>query len=126
MQPGHSDAIIRDETKNLIICPVPHDQSFMEVFYEGWRLVQTLCNTGFMMPSAAAVPSPVLREVAKVYVERREFPIGEVLEVTQPFAQPHLLDTMTESVKSTAFEAEIRPDTATVVGPFPLQGELFG
>jgi hypothetical protein len=63
-QAGHSDAIYRDEAKNLVVCPIPHDQSFMEVFYEGWRLVQSLCASDFKMPPPAAVPSPLLREVA--------------------------------------------------------------
>jgi hypothetical protein len=125
MRPGQSDKIVRDESKNLIVCPVPHDQSFMEVFYEGWRLVQTLCTTDFAMPSAAAVPSPLLREVAKVYAERRDYSVAEVLEVTRPFAQPHLLDTTTESVASTSFHADVQPGTGTVVSPFPIQQPLF-
>lgn len=124
-QSGQSDAIYRDEAKNLVVCPVPHDASFMELFYEGWRLVQSLCAADFKMPSDAAVPSPLLREVARVYIQRRDFPLGEVLEATAPFAQPHLLETTTESVASTSFQADVQPDTGTVVGPFPMQGELF-
>jgi len=123
---GRSDAIYRDEAKNLVICPVPHDQSFMEVFHEGWRLVQSLCASDFNMPSAAAVPSSLLREVAKVYAQRRDFPVGEVLDVTRPFAQPHLLETKPENVASTSFQADVSPDTGTVVAPAPMQMELFG
>jgi len=122
---GRSDAIYRDEAKNLIVCPVPHDQSFMEVFHEGWRLVQSLCASDFKMPTAAAVPSSLLREVAKVYVQRRDYSVGEVLEVTGPFAQPHLLETNPESVATTSFQADVLPDTGTVVAPAPMQMELF-
>jgi len=122
---GQSDTIYRDEARNLIVCPVPHDQSFMEKFYEGWRLVQSLCASDFKMPPAAAVPSPVLREVARVYVERRDFSVGEVLDATGPFSQPHLLETDTESVASTSFQADIAPGTSTVIGPFPMQTKLF-
>jgi hypothetical protein len=124
-EPGHSDAIHRDEAKSLVVCPMPHDASFMEIFYEGWRLVQSLCASDFKMPAAAAVPSSLLREVARVYVERRDFPVGEVLEHTGPFAQPHLLETTTESVASTSFQADKEPSTNTVVSPFPMQLELF-
>lgn len=116
-----SDAIYRDDAKNLIVCPVPHDGSFMEVFYEGFRLVQSLCAADFKMPPDVAVPTSRLREVARVYVERREYPLGDVLEHTAPFAQPQLLETTTESVVSTPFEAAVEPDTGTVVGPFPMQ-----
>ncbi len=39
---GRSDLIRLDEQKNLVICPMPHDGSFMQIFYEGWRIVQAL------------------------------------------------------------------------------------
>jgi hypothetical protein len=122
---GRPDIIYRDEARNLVVCPVPHDASFMQTFYEGWRLVQSLCATDFRMPPEAAVPSPIAREVARVYAERREYPVGEVLEVTAEFAQPELLQTTTENVASTSFEADVGPDTGTVVGPFPIQTTLF-
>jgi hypothetical protein len=122
---GKSDAIYRDEMKNLVVCPVPHDGSFMEIFYEGWRLVQSLCASDFTMPPPAAIPSQRLREVAGIYVARRDFTVAEVLDVTGPFAQPHLLETTTESVASTSFEAESAPTTATVIGPFPVQESCF-
>jgi len=48
-----------------------------------------------------------------VYVERRDFSLGEVLEHTAPFAQPQLLETKTESVASTSFQAAVQPDTGT-------------
>lgn len=122
---GRADAIERDDSKNLVICPVPHDESFMQVFYEGWRLVQSLCAANFKMPQPVAVHTPVLREVAKVYIDRRRFTVGEVLAETAHYAQPHLLETTTESVASTSFESGAQPGTATVVGPFPMQARLF-
>jgi hypothetical protein len=97
----------------------------MEVFYEGWRLVQSLCKADFKMPPDVAVPSVLLREVAKVYAQRRDFPVGQVLEATEAYAQPHLLETNTQTVASTSFQADVRPGTSTVVGPFPIQGKLF-
>ena len=120
-QPGRSDRVYLDGSKQLVVCPVPHDQSFMETFYEGWRLIQSLCASDFNMPAPAAVPSSLLREVAKVYVERRLFSVADVLEATAAFAQPHLLETSTESVTSTAFQADVRPETSTVLGPFPIR-----
>ena len=64
-QSGREDAIRRDEHRNLIICPLPHDYSFMQVFYEGLRIVQALCSTDFEMPTEALLASPVHREVAR-------------------------------------------------------------
>lgn len=116
-QSGVSDAIRVDNQKNLVVCPVPHDASFMQVFYEGWRLVQSLCASDFKRPKEVAVPSPIEREVARMYVERRNFPVSEVLEVTARFAQPHLLETSSGNVASASFETTVAPDTSTIINP---------
>lgn len=55
---GASDAIKKDEQKNLIVCPMPHDGSFMQIFYEGWRIVQVLCNNNFTTPKEVDLPNP--------------------------------------------------------------------
>jgi hypothetical protein len=34
---GESDAIVKDESKNLVVCPLPYDRSFMQAFYQAWR-----------------------------------------------------------------------------------------
>jgi hypothetical protein len=116
---GRSDAIRLDETKNLVICPMPHDESFMQVFYEGWRIVQALCETDFRMPREVDIPNPLHREVARVYAERRNFPISEVIAATDKFAQPELLATSTNMVSNVDFNAKAAPNTSTIVSPFP-------
>jgi hypothetical protein len=120
---GKSDAVVRDEQKNLVVCPIPHDGSFMEVFYEGWRIVQALCESDFKMPREIDIPNPIHREVAKVYVERRNFPVLDVYEATAKFAQPHLLETTTETVPSAPLRGSTSPGTGTVIGPFPLSAQ---
>ncbi|MFF2408979.1 hypothetical protein [Streptomyces sp. NPDC058092] len=116
---GVSDAIKKDEQKNLIICPMPHDGSFMQVFYEGWRIVQALCETNFKMPKEVDLPSPIDREVARVYIERREFPVPDVLEATKKFAQPELLVADEASAANVPFGATVEPETSTIITPFP-------
>lgn len=121
-QSGRSDAIRLDEQKNLIICPIPHDASFMQTFHEGWRIAQALCESDFKMPKDVGLPTPLHREAARVFVERRDFAVGEVIEATEKFAQPHLLETNTETVVTADLGTE-KAETQTVVGPFPLMGE---
>jgi hypothetical protein len=117
---GRADAIVRDDQKNLVVCPVPHDASFMQVFYEGWRIVQALCESDFKMPPEVDLPAPAHREVARIYIERRDYPVLDVLAATEKFAQPHLLETKTETVTTAPLvEASPTPDTATLIGPFP-------
>ncbi len=116
---GRSDAIKRDEARNLIICPLPHDFSFMQTFHEGMRIVQVLVGRDFKMPIDPELPNPMHREVARVYVERREFRVGEVLDAVALFAQPELLDTSTELLTSVAFDTSRAAATTTVLAPIP-------
>lgn len=120
---GRSDAIRRDDHKNLIICPLPHDFSFMQTFHEGMRIVQTLVTRDFKTPTDAELPNPMHREVARVYVERREFTVQDVLDAVGIFAQPGLLDTSTEDVDSVTFETSQEAETSTMLGPIPLLDE---
>lgn len=114
---GHSDAIRLDEQKNIVFCPVPHDGRFMQIFHEGWNIVQALCARNFEMPGSDDIPSPVHREVARIYAERREFPILEVVEATRKFAQPELLTTSTEVVPNVQFGTSAAPATSTIITP---------
>lgn len=116
---GRSDAIRFDSQRNLVICPMPHDGSFMQVFYEGWRIVQALCEVDFRMPREVDIPNPLHREVARMYVERREFGVKDVIDATRKFAQPELLVTHTETVDQVAFQKTTEPDTSTAITPFP-------
>lgn len=117
---GHADAIRVDEQKNLVVCPLPHDGSFMQVFYEGWRIVQALCESDFKMPREVDIPNPTHREVARIFVERRKFPVVDVIRATKKFAQPGLITTSTEFVPSVPFATTVPPGTSTVITPVPL------
>ena len=116
---GHSDGIWLDEQRNLVVCPMPHDGSFMQLFYEGWRIVQALCETDFKMPREVDIPNPLHREVARIFVERRDFPVAGVIEATRKFAQPDLLTTSTETVSNVPFATTLAPGTSTIITPFP-------
>lgn len=88
-----NDLVRIDEDKNLVICPLKHDQDFMQIFYEGWRVVRAFMAAQAPVPKEAALPSPVEREVARILYQRREYPVLEVIEAIEPFGQPHLLHT---------------------------------
>lgn len=88
---GRTDIIRKDEGRNLIICPLPHDQSFMEVFYQAWGVVQQFIAADAMMPKEVNLPRQAERQVARQLADRREFPVVEVLAALGPLAQPELL-----------------------------------
>jgi hypothetical protein len=122
---GRSDGIRIDEQRNLVLCPMPHDDSFMQVFYEGWRIVQALCERDFNMPREIDIPNPAHREVARVFVERRDFPVADVIKATREFAKPDLVVTATEAVPGAPRATVICPGTSAIITPFPRQQRRY-
>lgn len=88
---GSSDKVYKDEAKNLIVCPIPYDGSFMELFYTGWRIVQQFIAADAKVPHPVALPAPADRQVAKELEMRREFPILEVIKALEAQSQTDLL-----------------------------------
>jgi hypothetical protein len=88
-----SDRVRRDDKRNLIVCPLPYDQSFMEIFFNGWGIVQQVIHADAEMPTEVKLPVSAHRHVAKELVTRREYPVLEVIEALRPIAQPELLRT---------------------------------
>jgi hypothetical protein len=123
---GGSDLITLDEQNNTVLCPIPHDGSFMRIFHDGWKIVQTLCARDFEMPNDAEIPNPLHREVARIFVERREFPIIEVVEATQKFAQQELLSIRTEIVPHAPFRTTATATTSTIITPIASTSAAFG
>lgn len=90
---GKTDLIRKDDDRNLVICPLPHDQAFMEVFYQGWGVVQQFVAADATVPREVNLPRQAERQVAKYLADRREFPVLEVLGALGPLSQPELLRT---------------------------------
>lgn len=95
---GSSDKIYKDEGKNLIICPIPYDGSFMELFYTGWRIVQQFIAADAKMPQPAALPAPADRQVVRELEIRREFPIMDVVQALDVQSQTDLLRATEKNV----------------------------
>lgn len=89
---GKSDKVYKHETKNLIICPVPYDKSFMEIFYEGWMIVKQFILAHGNMPKEILLSSSLDRVICKELVARRKFPVLEVIEFLKTMGQPHLME----------------------------------
>ncbi len=89
---GESDAVRKDNRRNLVVCPLPHDASFMEVFYRGWGIVQQFISADAEVPKEVELPLPADRQVAKYLADRREFPIVDVLEALGPLSQRELME----------------------------------
>jgi len=90
---GGSDRVRRDNQRNLVVCPLPYDGAFMEVFYEGWGVVRQFIAADAQLPKEVALPRQAERQVARYLAERRKYPVLEVIEALAPLAQPELLET---------------------------------
>lgn len=107
---GRTDKVRIDEAKNLVICPLHHDEDFMQVFYEGWRIVQAFIQADAMVPKEVSLPRPVDREVARILAERREFPAEDVIEAIGAFGQPELLATHDKTVDLQMLQGQAATD----------------
>ena len=119
---GNSDQIVKDERRNLMVCPLPYDGAFVETFYNAWALVVQFLEADAQVPKEVALPRPAPRQVAKMLAERREFPVADVIEALGPLAQPELLKTKTGAailLPSGSRTAE-PVTTSSVVAPIPL------
>ncbi len=90
---GQRDSIYLDDIRNLVVVPMPYDAAFMEVFYSGWELVVQFCARRAEMPSPVQLHRPAQRLVAQALVDRRDYPVVEVIDALGPLAQPYLLQT---------------------------------
>ncbi len=113
---GKSDKITFDQAKNLVICPLPYDGAFTEIFYSAWVIVQQFIAADAQVPKEASLPSTSQRMVAKLLTERREFPIVDVIEALAPIAQPELLMTTTEKRSAEPSRDEIA-NVETLIAP---------
>ena len=112
-----------DDKRNLAVCPLLHDGNFMQVFYEGWQVAQAFLRADAKMPPEVALPRPPMRELARMLVDRRAYPVLDVVDAFEAFAQPELLATQSQQaqVVQTRGETEMR----TVLAAEPQQLALF-
>ena len=112
---GKTDKVRIDDNRNLVICPLQHDEDFMQIFYEGWRIVQAFIAADATVPKEIYLPRPIDREVARILAERRDFPVVEVIDVIKIFGQPELLITDDKNVDLQTLKGT--PSTDMLVAP---------
>lgn len=115
---GLSDAVRQDEKRNLIVCPVPYDASFMETFYLAWETVQQFIFADARLPKEVALPRPAQRTVARYLADRRDFTVSDVIDALAVLAQPELLETEEDQADVVALKSAER-STNSVLAPEP-------
>jgi hypothetical protein len=117
---GASDLIYLDNQRNLVVCPLPHDGSFMEVFYKAWGVVQQFLAADSQLPSEVSLPRPAERQVARYLADRRDFSVLQVVDALVPLAQPELLET-SERAASVVLTRESQIEVGAVIAPLPTR-----
>lgn len=115
---GRTDKVRIDEMKNLVICPVPYDQAFMELFYTGWRVVQQFIFAHGKMPKEVALPNPAERQAVKELIDRLEFPVVDVVEALEAQSQRNLIDS-SSSTTQPVNEIGDNQQIKTLIAPQP-------
>lgn len=116
---GESDAVRSDEHKNLVICPLPYDGSYMQVFYQAWEVVVHFLAADARVPKASFLPRPPSRQVARFLEDRQAFPVAEVIDALGPLAQPELLETQDSAVSLVETSRTSVVTTSAVLAPMP-------
>lgn len=114
---GKSDRIVKDEAKNLVICPLPYDGSFMEKFFQAFGIVQAVIRSDCKMPQEVVLPRPPERYVAQQLVDRAKFPVLGIVTALNIFAQPELLTTETYQKQLIITRDEDNIKTTTLIAP---------
>lgn len=117
---GRKDRVVMDDARNLVVCPLPYDGSYMELFFSGWRIVQQFIAADARLPDEDGLPLPHERQVARELEMRRESTLLRVVEVLEVQAQPGLIDSSEQVAKTTSERApEVAAIAEAVIAPVP-------
>jgi hypothetical protein len=115
---GRRDLVRLDEERNLVVCPLPYDGAFMEVFYNAWGIVQQFIASDAQIPTEVRLPIGSHRRVAVELQSRRDFSVLAVIDALAPLAQPHLLRTQDQNGSLEITKAD-KAITGSIIAPSP-------
>ncbi len=116
---GKVDKVYFHDTKNLIVCPMPYDQSFVEIFYRGWGIVKQFLNADAHLPKEIHLPFCDDRYVCKELEARRTYPVLDVIEAFEVLKQLNFLETVDSEV-NIKDENEFASKVDTIVTPLSV------
>lgn len=73
------------------MCPLPYDQSFVEIFYQGWNIIKMFLNADAHLPKEVLLPRGADRLVCKGMEIRRNYPVVDVMDAFSILQQPGLV-----------------------------------
>ncbi len=110
----------KDENNNLILCPLPYDNSFMELFNTSFFIIKQMLLADARVPKPVALPNSADRFVAQQFEDRRDFSVLEIIEAMYPLGQ---IGLVSERVIGTPVGDSETPIDA--VAPVPVKIDIF-
>lgn len=114
---GRSDKVYVDDRKNLVVCPIPYDGSFMELFYTSWGIIQQFITADAEMPREVNLPMPADRQAVKELVSRRDFPVVDVIEALEPLSQADLIISTKKEISADATNGDDHMLNNAIIAP---------
>lgn len=103
----------RDDSNNLVLCPLPYDANFMESFYSSFFAVKQFMLADARVPKPVALPNSADRFLAQQLEDRRDFPVLAVIDAMYAMGQPGL--TGESLVGSASGDAEAPMDAVAPI-----------
>lgn len=94
----------KDESANLILCPLPYSGEFMQLFGASFQILKQIIAAKGKQPSRVALVYEDDQAVAKWLTDRGHFPVMDILGALEPLKQPGLLaeEAAPEATETTA------------------------
>jgi hypothetical protein len=80
---GDHDSPFKDDERNLVVCPLPWDGDFMDIFYRAWWAVLYFIEADAREPRAGRLPYPAQRQIVQLLEAHRDAPVLEVIEALE-------------------------------------------
>lgn len=103
----------KDSTSNLVMCPLPYNGEFMQLFGASFQIAKQLIAANGGQPSRVALVYEDDQTVAKWLADRRAFPVLDILEALKPLRQPGL-------VEEKSVESDQDDEGTVAAAPIPL------
>jgi len=92
--------VVIDSAKNLIMCPLPYNGDFMQLFGASFAIVKQIIAAHCNQPSRVALYYEDDQAVAKYLVDRKEFTVKAILESLEAIKQVGLLHEEKETISA--------------------------
>lgn len=87
----NSDSPYKDERTNLVMCPLPYDGGFMEIFYGAFFAVTAFLRADAKTPSKIIVPYAHSQYFCQLLEQNRNVPVLDVIGAMTQMGQPGLV-----------------------------------